>query len=164
MVGISLSEAWEIASLLGLRVPTLLEWQRAGSYTDGRNYPFGNKFDKSKANLEDKGTRSVFAHRDGKSPEGVLDLIGNVFEWTDTPLGKFDLSDPKNPVFIAQKDVIYHNFHYIGESYEKGPHNWDYSKEVTVWRDCYSAGCTHTSNNLGFRLAGDLRKIANKQG
>lgn len=84
MVIINQPDAEGIAILLGMRLLTEVEWERAAAYTDGRNYPFGSQFDKSKVTFNDKGTRSVFAHKDGASPEGVLDLSGNVWEWTSS--------------------------------------------------------------------------------
>lgn len=99
-------EAEAIAALLGKRLPTELEWERAAAYTDGRKYPFGNCFDPAKVTFRGKGTRSVYAHRDGVSPEGVLDLAGNVFEWTSSPYGEIDLSDPENPGFPTEADTI----------------------------------------------------------
>jgi formylglycine-generating enzyme required for sulfatase activity len=97
LVYITQKEAENIAQLLGLRLPAELEWERAAAYTDGRVYPFGNSFDEDKVAFHVHGTRSVFAHMGGASPEGVLDLSGNVSEWTSTPYGHIDLSDPKNP-------------------------------------------------------------------
>jgi formylglycine-generating enzyme required for sulfatase activity len=97
LVYITQKEAENIAQLLGLRLLSELEWERAAAYTDGRKYPYGNNFDEHKVAFSERGTRSVFAHMGGASPEGVLDLSGNVSEWTSTPYGVIDLSDPKNP-------------------------------------------------------------------
>lgn len=84
MVYISQTEAAGIAKLLGLRLPTEVESERAASYTDGRGYPFGNDFDSNNVTFNVRGTNSVYAHPDGASPEGILDLAGNVWEWTSS--------------------------------------------------------------------------------
>ncbi len=66
-------------------LPTPKQWQKAARGTDGRYFPWGNVFDSAKLNSHDAGpffTQSVYAHQNGKSPYGVLDMAGQVFEWT----------------------------------------------------------------------------------
>jgi len=84
MVGLSQVKSEKIAGLLGLRLPTEQEWERAAAGTNGRKFSFGAEFDESRVTFDDKGTRSVYAHRDVATPEGVLDLSGNVWEWTSS--------------------------------------------------------------------------------
>ena len=56
--------------------------------TDGRKYPWGNEWDAS-AVPTPKGPRqcasltNVDAYPKGASPFGVMDLVGNVWQWTD---------------------------------------------------------------------------------
>lgn len=104
LVNINQREATAIAKLIGMRLPTELERERAAAYTDGRKYPWGNIFDVTRVTFNDKGTRSVYAHPKGASHEGVLDLAGNVWEWTSTPYGKIDFTDPNNPVFSKESE------------------------------------------------------------
>lgn len=96
LVYVNQMEAEGIARLLGKRLPTELEQERAMTFTDGRAYPFGNEFDRNKVTFDGKGTRSVYAHKDGASLEGILDLAGNVWEWSGSWYGEIDLSDPKS--------------------------------------------------------------------
>ena len=84
MVYLSQVESEGIARLLGLRLLTDQEWERAAAGTNGRMYSFGEDFDESKVTFNDQGTRSVYAHRDAATSEGVLDLSGNVWEWTSS--------------------------------------------------------------------------------
>ncbi len=65
-------------------LPTEQQWQRAAQGNDDRLYPWGNRFDKSRANTKEsnlKGTTPVNKYDGGVSPFGVYDMAGNVWEW-----------------------------------------------------------------------------------
>ena len=75
-----------------IRLPHNDEWERASRGEDGREYPWGDVFDKSAANTWDSestgsglgGTTAVCTFPKGVSPSGAWDMSGNVWEWTSS--------------------------------------------------------------------------------
>jgi formylglycine-generating enzyme required for sulfatase activity len=83
VVYVSLEDAKAYARWAGKRLPTEVEWQYAAQGTDGRKYPWGNEFDSTKCNNGLGRTTPVDAFPGGKSPFGVMDLIGHVWQLTN---------------------------------------------------------------------------------
>jgi len=70
------------------RLPTADELEKAARGENGSEYPWGDTYDPAKLDSAVAGphdTMPVGSFADGASPYGVLDLAGNVFEWTGTP-------------------------------------------------------------------------------
>lgn len=90
VTGITWFEAVAIAETLGGRLPTSSEWEWMASGPDRRRYPWGDEdWSPSLANLAPLGlnsTSSVGSFPSGRTPEGILDVAGNVWEWTSSKL------------------------------------------------------------------------------
>lgn len=91
VVNITRSDAEAFCVWCGGRLPTEEEWEKAARGVDGRPYPWGdqwvvNKYCNSReVNLGE--TTPVDRYPDGASPYGVMDLSGNVWEFTASEEG-----------------------------------------------------------------------------
>lgn len=79
---------------LRITLPSEAEWGKAAGGIEGNKYPWKGEFDINKASIRETGigtTCAVGAFPSGQSIYGLLDMSGNVWEWT---LSEWDRNYP----------------------------------------------------------------------
>lgn len=146
---VSLEDARAYAAWAGKRLPHEWEWQRAAQGTDGRAYPWGNTWNSAAVPVTDKsrelrGPDNVDAHPLGASPFGVLDLVGNVWQWTD------EFTDEHTRAGIVRGGSYYHpqgSDWYFLEAYRNDEHG----------KMLLMAPSKDRAGTLGFRCVQDAK-------
>ena len=136
----------------GARLPSEAEWEMAARGTDGRTYPWGDEINCNKANYFGKdlensctgGTTEVGHYRDGKSPYGLYDMAGNVWEWVGDWYGANYYNDspssnPLGPIW-GQERIL-----------RGGPWDGHYNRVRSANRGRNNP--TAATNFIGFRCA-----------
>src|SRR5882724_2963923 len=150
VTNVSLADAKAFADWRGkrdgfkYRLPTEQEWEYAArNGSEATLYPWGNQWQDERANVDANSLKPVGSYPQGASRWGVLDLIGNVWEWTSTTAAPY----PGNTVLSIEKgQMIIRGGAYVENS--RGP------DAITATRRSWVPP-TAKEAPIGFRLVRD---------
>jgi gamma-glutamyl hercynylcysteine S-oxide synthase len=161
VVGICWYEVNVYAAWVGKRLPQAVEWQKAAGWPDKsgdgecRSYAWGEVLSEGRANLLSTGLRRTVSVSDfatGSTPNGILQMTGNVWEWLADPLTF--LASHKGG--IVQSDSTLRRI--IGGAFDTYLHGEASTRFVTGQQEFDRRA------NIGFRLVVPLDRLRRSQG
>ena len=108
VIGVDWSDADAYCRWKGKRLPTEAQWEKAARGTDGRLHPWGNQAPTNELANFALGARfsygqvlmPVRSYEQGKSPYGLYQMAGNVWEWVQDwyAANYYETSPERNPL------------------------------------------------------------------
>jgi formylglycine-generating enzyme required for sulfatase activity/serine/threonine protein kinase len=127
------------------RLPTEEEWEYAarsgGIY---KLYPWGDRWEDNRAVVKEADAKPVGSFPEGANRWGVVDLIGNVWEWTSSKASLYE-GNQAGQIPSSTKEWVVAR----GGSFSSDPNNREIPISAT-YRDWYDPTLRHPS--FGFRL------------
>ncbi len=148
VVGVSFYEAEAYATFMDARLPTEAEWEKACRGNDRRLYPWGATFLEDACAMRGVGPRStvpIGTFPKGKTPTGLFDMVGCVWQWCSDVADENAIVDDNDP-------------HVDPEEYDESA---PYITRGGAWNTLQWSVCAVSRNaypptaqfsNLGFRL------------
>jgi iron(II)-dependent oxidoreductase len=159
---VSMENARDYARFRRARLCTEEEWEKAARGIDKRMWPWGNTWDprRANANYTVGDTSPVNRFPMGASPYGVLDMAGNVFEWTSSKYRPYPGNTANKARFYSYRVDATGALHPVkGKSYfvlRGGSWKSDqYSARVSARNPTWPF---YASDFFGFRLCMDAKR------
>ncbi len=150
VAGVSLRDARAYARWRKARLPTREELELAATARGRLRYPWGDTARAQCANTREAGlgaAERAGSRAAGRSPHGILDLLGNVAEWTETPVSP--RGSAKRP--RRARPAKPRKYLVVGGSFKHGLRRPRTRAFVT-----YRIEAAQTLPDVGFRLAASL--------
>lgn len=141
---VNLKDARAYAEYRGATLPSELQWYAAGGGADGRSWPWGEGFDPTRVNGNGDSLTDVDRYPDGASPYGIMDMIGNCWEF----VGR-EVHDGTHLFAILRGGCHYHAAHFW--HMQGGAHPLDSHIKMPLLGDDLNRSAT-----VGFRLCREV--------